>query len=58
MRLTALWDTFDPGEAERSVMRLHDKITDYEKSVGRDALDPIRFQPNPDWPKSSSNSTP
>ncbi len=52
MRLTALWDTFDTGEAERSVMRLHDKITDYEKSVGRDALDPLRFRPNPDWPKS------
>ena len=52
MRLTALWDTFDTGEAERSVMRLHGKITDYEKSVGRDALDPLRFQPNPDWPKS------
>ena len=51
MRLTALWDTFDTGEAERSVMRLHDKISDYEKSVGRDALDPLRFQPNPDWPR-------
>jgi acyl-[acyl-carrier-protein] desaturase len=51
MRLTALWDTFDTGEAERSVMRLHDKITDYEKSVGRDALDPLCFQPNPDWPR-------
>ena len=50
MRLTALWDTFDPGEAERSVLRLHDKITGYEKTVGRDALDPIRFQPNTDWP--------
>ena len=50
MRLTALWETFDPGEAERSVLRLHDKITGYEKSVGRDALDPIRFQPNADWP--------
>ena len=56
MRLTALWDAFDPGEAERSVMRLHDKITDYEKSVGRDALDPLRFQPNPDWPTDGSKS--
>jgi len=51
MRLTALWDTFDTGEAERSVMRLHDKITDYEKSVGRDALDPLHFRSNPDWPR-------
>jgi len=50
MRRTALWDAFDPGEAERSVLRLHEKIVTYEKSVGRDALDPIRFQPNPDWP--------
>ena len=56
MRLTALWDTFDTGEAERSVMRLHDKITDYEKSVGRDELDPLRFRPNPDWPKSEEQS--
>jgi len=52
MRLTALWDTFDTGEAERSVMRLHDKIGDYEKSVGRDVVDPFQFKPNPDWPKS------
>ena len=51
MRSTALWDVFDTGEAERSIMRLHDKITDYEKSVGRDALDPLRFQANPEWPK-------
>ena len=51
MRTTALWEAFDPGEAERSVLRLHDKIITYEKSVGRDALDPIRFQPNPDWPR-------
>jgi acyl-[acyl-carrier-protein] desaturase len=52
MRSTALWDVFDPGEAERSVMRLHDKIGAYEASVGRAALDPFVFQPNPDWPKS------
>jgi acyl-[acyl-carrier-protein] desaturase len=51
MRSTALWDVFDTGEAERSIMRLHDKITDYEKSVGRDALDPLQFQVNPEWPK-------
>jgi acyl-[acyl-carrier-protein] desaturase len=51
MRLTALWDAFDPAEAERSVMRLHDKITAYEKTTGRDALDPLVFQHNPDWVK-------
>ena len=51
MRGTALWDVFDPGEAERSVMRLHDKIGAYEASVGRAALDPFSFQANPDWPK-------
>ncbi len=51
MRLTALWDAFDPAEAERSVMRLHDKITAYEKTTGRDALDPLVFQHNPDWAK-------
>jgi len=51
MRSTALWDVFDPGEAERSVMRLHDKIGVYEASVGRAALDPFQFQANPDWPK-------
>ena len=53
MRGTALWDVFDPGEAERSVIRLHDKIGAYEASVGRAALDPFSFQPNPDWPVSS-----
>ena len=51
MRLTALWDVFDPGEAERSVMRMHDKIGTYETSIGRDAFDPIRFGANPDWPQ-------
>ena len=51
MRLTALWDVFDPGEAERSVMRMHDKISTYETSIGRDAFDPIRFGANPDWPQ-------
>lgn len=51
MRSTALWDVFDPGEAERSVMRLHDKIGAYETSVGRAALDPFAFLPNPDWPQ-------
>ncbi len=51
MRLTALWDAFDPAEAERSVMRLHDKIKTYEKTTGRDALDPLVFQHNPDWAK-------
>ena len=50
MRSTALWDVFDPGEAERSVMRLHDKIGAYEASVGRAVLDPFTFLPNPDWP--------
>ncbi len=50
MRNPALWDVFDTGEAERSVMRLHGKITDYEKSVGRADLDPFPFQRNPDWP--------
>ena len=51
MRTSAFWEAFDPGEAERSVLRLHDKIVAYEKSTGRNALDPLRFLPNPDWPR-------
>lgn len=54
MRNPALWDVFDTGEAERSVMRLHGKITDYEKSVGRSELDPFPFLHNPDWPKETT----
>ncbi len=54
MRNPALWDVFDTGEAERSVMRLHGKITDYEKSVGRSELDPFPFQKNPDWPRETA----
>ena len=55
MRLTALWDAFDPGEAERSVMRLHDKIIDYEKSVGRELWTRSASSRNPDWPKLRDN---
>ncbi|MEO7717580.1 MAG: acyl-ACP desaturase [Capsulimonas sp.] len=57
MRLTALWDTFDAGEAERNVLRLHDKITDFESSMGRAEIDPFPFQPNPEWPAKATPPT-
>lgn len=50
MRLTALWDVFDPGIIEENAIRLHDKAIEYEESVGRQKIDPITFLPNPDWP--------
>jgi len=50
MRLTALYQSFDPGLIEENVIRLHDKVIEYEVSTGRDAVDPIRFLRNPDWP--------
>jgi acyl-[acyl-carrier-protein] desaturase len=50
MRLTALFKTFDPGLIEDNVIRLHDKVIEYEVSTGRDVVDPIRFLRNPDWP--------
>ena len=47
MRLTALWETFDAGEAERNVIRLHDKIIDFETSMGprRDRPVPVSRKP-------------
>lgn len=50
MQQTALWDSFDYGLVEGDVMRLHDKIVDYEKKIGFDQLDPTLFVPNPIWP--------
>jgi acyl-[acyl-carrier-protein] desaturase len=52
-QLTAIWDTFDYGLIEGDVKRLHTKIADYEAEIGFDELDPTRFTPNPDWPRST-----
>ena len=40
---------FDGYAKIKPLLRKH--ISDYEKSVGRDALDPLRFQTNPEWPR-------
>lgn len=49
-RETALWDVFDPSTVVKSVKRLHSKIVEYEKTIGRDAISPLEFVENPDWP--------
>lgn len=49
-QLTTLWDTFDYGQIEGDVKRLHDKIAAYEAAVGFDEVTPFSFFPNPAWP--------
>jgi len=50
-RTTAIFDTFDYGQIEGDVRRLHVKIQDYEKEIGFDKLDPTEFVENPEVPK-------
>ncbi|WP_295814867.1 acyl-ACP desaturase [uncultured Deinococcus sp.] len=49
-RTTAIWDTFDYGQIEGDVRRLHAKIGDYEKEIGFDQYDPTVFVENPEVP--------
>lgn len=51
---TAIWDTFDYGQVEGDVKRLHVKIEEYEKGIGFDLYDPTTFIANPAVPKSAS----
>jgi acyl-[acyl-carrier-protein] desaturase len=47
---TAIWDTFDYGQVEADVQRLHLKIQQFEHEVGFADLDPTEFVANPDVP--------
>lgn len=48
---TAIWDSFDYGLVEGDVERVHNKVIAYEKEIGRDEIDPMRFVKNPEWPE-------
>ena len=48
--LTALWGTFDYGQIEGDVRRLHEKVAGYEASFGLDKITSLIFTENPDWP--------
>ena len=50
-KTTAIWDTFDYGQIEGDVRRLHSKIGKYEKEIGFDEIDPTVFVENPEMPR-------
>ncbi|MFC4639075.1 acyl-ACP desaturase [Deinococcus hohokamensis] len=56
-KTTAIWDTFDYGQVEGDVRRLHVKIQDYEKDIGFDLYDPTEFVENPEVPRQTSKPT-
>lgn len=47
---TAVWDSFDYGQVEGDVERLHVKIQRYEQEIGFADLDPTEFVVNPEVP--------
>jgi acyl-[acyl-carrier-protein] desaturase len=49
-RTSAFWETFDASAAEGNVKNVFEKIHEYEVLIGRDAVDPTLYVPNPDWP--------
>lgn len=54
---TAIWETFDYGQIEGDVQRLHLKINQFEAEIGFSDLDPTEFVPNPERPSASDQPT-
>ena len=55
-KTTAIFETFDYGQIEGDVRRLHTKIQDYEKEIGFDMVDPTEFIENPEVPRSDGQA--
>ncbi len=47
---TAIWSSFDYGQVEGDVKRLHLRIGEHERLVGLSELDPTEFMANPEVP--------
>ena len=50
MQPTAIFESYDYGQIEGDVQRMHDKVARYEAEIGFDEVDPLSFVRNPEVP--------